>query len=412
MKDYVMSFNTQPTFKEVGLKIKNSSALKTELKKEALQQIKLLSTSDNSGNSEFILKETERWIQKLELTSAIYKSVDILKNDSEFETIIGFVSDALKISFDTDTGLNYNSSIKERIEYYHKKLKGISSGISSLDKILGSGFLNKTLNIFVSPSHGGKSAMLVHAVASNLLKKKKILFLSLEMTEEEIAKRIDANILNIATNDFWCTSAKDFEIKFNSIAPSLGELVIKEYPSGTHNTLKLESLLNDLEKQSGFKPDIIAIDYLTLMASSRTTLAKAGGTYSYYKLISEELHGFAKKYGIPILTAAQLGRGAFNNIEADMASISDSIGIIQTADTVIALLSSDNLKANNQLMLKALKNRNTGRLDTIIVQTDFSKMRFTDLEDGTEVDTSQPIQLGLAGVTPETELSFEGFDFE
>lgn len=254
------------------------------------------------------------------------------------------------------------------------------------------------------------SVALVNTAASNVIKGKDVLFLTLEMTEEEIGKRIDSNILDINTNDFWKTNLKEFQQKFSTISGNLGKLVIKEYPAGTFNTLKLEAFLNEIKKESDFSPEIICIDYLTLMASSRTTLAKSGGTYSYYKLISEELHGFAKQHDVKIVTAAQLGRGAFGNMEADMSSISDSIGIIQTADTVIALLSSENLKANNQMVMKMLKNRNTGRLESVMVTTDFPKMKFFDF-DG-EADLAQPIQLGLGGLTEESNTNFEGFNFE
>lgn len=255
---------------------------------------------------------------------------------------------------------------------------------------------------------------LLHTASTNILKGKNVLFLTLEMTEEEMGKRIDSNILDIDTNDFWSIPKEEFKKKFDAVKDSLGKLIIKEYPAGSFNTLKMESLISELQKEMDFTPDIICIDYLTLMASSRTTLAKAGNTYSYYKLIAEELHGFSKQFDVPIITAAQLGRGAFNNLEADMASIADSIGIIQTADTVIALLSSDNLKTNKQMVIKALKNRNTGRLDNLLVGTAFERMKFTEIEDSEQ--PQQPInesfQLGVPGLTQESNIDFGGFNFD
>lgn len=414
IKDYVQKFNSQPTIKEIGLKIKNNISIKDEIRKQSINSLKDISQDHNIDNINFFLKETEKWIQKIELSSAIFKSVDIIKGDLEFEPIIGLVSNALKISFDTDTGMKYNDSVDFRLDYYKRKLQGFNSGIAGLDKMLGSGFLSKTLNVFVAPSHGGKSIALLNLASTNILKGKNVLFLTLEMTEEEMGKRIDSNILDIDTNDFWSIPKEEFKKKFDAVKDSLGKLIIKEYPAGSFNTLKMESLISELQKEMDFTPDIICIDYLTLMASSRTTLAKAGNTYSYYKLIAEELHGFSKQFDVPIITAAQLGRGAFNNLEADMASIADSIGIIQTADTVIALLSSDNLKTNKQMVIKALKNRNTGRLDNLLVGTAFERMKFTEIEDSEQ--PQQPInesfQLGVPGLTQESNIDFGGFNFD
>lgn len=156
IKDYVQKFNSQPTIKEIGLKIKNNISIKDEIKKQSINSLKDISQDHNIDNINFFLKETEKWIQKIELSSAIFKSVDIIKGDLEFEPIIGLVSNALKISFDTDTGMKYNDSVDFRLDYYKRKLQGFNSGIAGLDKMLGSGFLSKTLNVFVAPSHGGK----------------------------------------------------------------------------------------------------------------------------------------------------------------------------------------------------------------------------------------------------------------
>jgi replicative DNA helicase len=409
MKAYVKEFNSQPSIKELGLKIKNASSIKDELKKLALEQLKTLAVDEPHNNRTFFLKETEKWIQKIELSHAIYKSVDIMKADLEFEPIVGLVSEALKITFDSDTGMSYNDSLAHRTDYYHRKLQGLTSGINSLDKLLGAGFLRKTLNVFSAPSHGGKTVALLNVAAANVLKGKNVLFVSLEMTEEEIAKRIDANILDLDINDFWKTPNKTFEEKFDAIKGNLGKLVIKEYPSGVFNTLKLESLLGELSKESSFTPDIICIDYLTLMASSRTTLGNSGNTYTYYKLIAEELHGFAKEFDSIIISGAQLNRGAYGNLEADMESIADSIGIIQTADTVIAMLTNDNLKSNQQMIFKTLKNRNTGRLETIMIQTDFPKMKFYDYDGTEQENNSSGFTLPLLG---NSGLDTGGFSFD
>jgi len=245
---------------------------------------------------------------------------------------------------------------------------------------LGGGYRRKTLNLTVAPSHGGKSSLLIADACNFYLNKEEVLFISLEMTEFEIARRVDANLLNHSANDLGSLSEEEYTRRLNEIKQYAGKLVIKEYPAGTFNTIKLKALLNELSTQ-GFNPSVIIIDYIGLMSSSRVSLAQAGGMYQFYKSIAEELHGFAKEYNVVVNTASQLNRGAYNTLDAGLDSIADSLGVIQTADTVLAILSNDALREENKALLKFLKNRNTGKLSSNLVEVRFDTMTFIDYDE-------------------------------
>lgn len=419
LQNYIMKYDTRPNIKELGLFIKQSSKLTDQILDKVIGQYKTVMLDGQIDNKEFLIDETEKYIQKLELSEAIFKSADIIQNDEPFEQVVGMVEDALSVTFESDVGLIYSSSAEDRFEYYTQKMQGVPIGLPSVDHALGSGMRSKTLNIVVAPSHGGKSALLVSAAAQMRLNGKKVLFVSLEMTEFEIAKRIDANLLGISANDFGKTKKEVYLDKIKEINSMPGEMVIKEYPAGTFNTIKLRSLLGDLENEKGFIPEVICIDYIGLMASSRVTLAQAGGSYAYFKAISEELHGFGKKEDKVMISAAQLNRGSYDNLEAGLDSIADSLGVIQTADTVLAILANGQLREMNQALLKFLKNRNTGELSSHLVEVDFSMSRFTDMDEGTfepagaqqsEVigvpELSMAVQHSLAGQTNDV-LNFD-----
>jgi replicative DNA helicase len=399
IKDFSTEYGKAPNKKELGLILKNSTSLNDKVKDSVISFYKQVLTDDKVENNDFLLNETEKYVQRVEMTDAILKSADMIqKGESQFERILGFVSDALKIRFDTDVGLNYNESLEHRLEYYHKKNIGLTSGMETIDKILGGGFKPKTLNVLGAPSHVGKSMGLISIASALALKKKKVLFLPLEMSEEEIGKRIDSNILDINSNEIKNIELDVFRQKFNSIKDYLGDMIIKEYPAGVLNTFKLESLLEDLIVNKGFVPDIIVIDYLTLMSSARLTIAQAGGGYAFYKAIAEELHALSKKYNVPVLTAAQLNRSAYGNKEAGLETIADSLGIVQTADVFIAMITDDVLKENGRMYWKFLKNRNTGILKSQMVGIDYTRARFFDVEE--DMEAAKTINSGMS--LPET----------
>jgi len=330
ISEYVNAHSVRPNLKEIGLTISQSNKINKTLKSATLLKFKEIAKDSPVENLDFMLEKTELWVQRQKLTEAVFTSADIIQSDGAFEPIVGMFTDALQVSFDTDTGMSYQETIDDRAEYYHRKIQGLSTGIPGMDKALGDGYMKKTLNLISAPSHGGKSALLACISANMVVKGNNILYITLEMSEEETAKRIDANILDIDINEFKNTPMDVIKDKFNKVKDHLGELVIKEYPAGTFNTLHLEGLMQELSTK-GFVPDAIMIDYLGLMASSRTTLATSGGTYMYIKQIAEECHGFAKKYDLPVISAAQLNRCLKKDTEVEK----EDGTIIEVKDLVI-----------------------------------------------------------------------------
>ena len=385
IQSFISANEIRPSIREIALKIKNSDKFDTKVKKSLLEKLSSFQKNEKV-NTEFLLKETENFLKKTQLTQAILDSVDIVKSGKELEPVIEKVQESLNVNFNTNPGLDYRDTIEERAEYYHENLRGLSLGI--------------------------KSAALVSVGASMLLNGKNVLYITLEMSEKEIAKRFDANILDIDTKSLKNTNKQEIEGKFNSIKEKLGYLFIKEYAAGTFNVLNLKSLIEDIHNSKNIDFDVIIIDYLTLMSSYRTTMAKSGGTYAYFKAIAEECHGFSKscpangRIGIPIVSASQLRREAFNNIEVGMDSISDSIGIVQTADTIIGILSTDALRERGECVWKFMKNRNSGILKDIVLKVNFSKMRFEDFEDSVVEDDV----LSELNVTKTTDFGSFKFD--
>lgn len=409
ISEYYKEYSVQPTAKEIGLGIKGDSLIQSDVKTIAIEGFKSILTEDNVSNPKFLIDETEKYIKKIEMVEAIYKSATVIEKNEPFENVLGFIQSALEMNFDYDTGIDYKDSTEDRYEYYVQCLSGILMGIPSLDNALDGGLRKKTLNIIAGPSHSGKSAMLVASAASAAIKGNNVLFLTLEMPEMEIGKRVDSNLMNFPANDMKTLTKEQYVEKFKAIEPYVGNLKIKEYPAGYMDTLKLQALMNDLETESDFKPDLVVIDYLTLMSSSRITLANAGGNYQYYKYIAEELHGFSKINDVPVLSAAQLNRTAIGNLEADASSISDSLGIFMTADNVLALLSNEQMVIDKKIMAKWLKNRNSGKLETSIIGSDFATMRFFDID----IDPVQNITNLVQPMVPVGDTGFDtdAFDF-
>jgi len=414
LSSYFSTYDETPNIKELGLYIKNSGEVSEQVRDKVIDQYKFVMMEAPVENDEFLIDQTEKYIQKEELSAAIFKSADLIENDEPFDPIIGLIEGALGISFDYDTGMAYKetSALEDRYNYYTQRIEGLSIGLDSVDRSLGGGFRTKTLNLVVAPSHGGKSALLMSAASTAYIAKKNVLFVSLEMTDMEIARRVDANLLNHPANDLGKLNRNEFERRLGEIAELSGNLVIKDYPAGTFSVLTLKALLGELKTKDGFVPELICIDYIGLMNSTRVSIGTAGG-YSFYKSIAEELHGFCKKEDVIVFTAAQLNRGAYDNLESGLDSIADSLGVIQTADNVIALLSNPQLREMDQSLIKFLKNRNTGNLTSHLTGVDFSTVRFTDLdEDSYEQATSGVNATILQQATDHGSVSTDVINFD
>jgi replicative DNA helicase len=311
---------------------------------------------------------------------------DDKKNRDAIPTIL---QEALAISFDDHIGHDYLNDYEDRFDSYHRKEDKISFDLEYFNKITKGGIPNKTLNIALAGTGVGKSLFMCHFAASVLLQGKNVLYITLEMAEEKIAERIDANLLNINIKDIETLPKMMFDSKINSIAKKTqGTLIIKEYPTASAHAGHFRALLNELSLKKSFRPDIIFIDYLNICGSSRYKSNFSVNSYSYIKAIAEELRGLAVEANVPIVSATQTTRSGFSSSDPDLTDTSESFGLPATADLMFALISTEELEQLGQIMVKQLKNRyNDPTMNKrFVVGIDRAKMRLFDVEQSAQTD--------------------------
>jgi replicative DNA helicase len=410
IQKYYAEYQVAPKAKEIGLSLRDIN--KENLQKSTIDHFKNIVQDTPITNLKFLIDKTEHFVVDQEYRMAIMVGAKGIndKNDEMIMKSFELMTNALKISFDSNLGLEYDK-LERRLEYYKRKVEGYGTGVKSLDeKII---FAPSTLNVIASVSHGGKSLFMSHCASHLLLQGKNILFVTLEMIEEEVAKRVDANIFNLDINTFRTTPDEIFTRAYESVEKHIGKLIIKEYGANSFDTLKLESLYQEVYNERGFYPDIIFIDYLTLMKS--TSVPASVGPYTLYKHVSEELHAFAKKYKVPIVTAAQLNRSGYNNMESGLEAVSNSLAIAQTADTFFSLIRNKEMDELGQVLITIQKNRQRGNLDSLIIGVNYPYMRYFDLDGDTTIKNVNPIDLdkvleGYDGTNNNIFDSFGGMD--
>ena len=307
------------------------------------------------------------------------------------DAIPSILSDALAVSFDNHIGHDYLEEYEARYESYHRKESRIQFDLELFNKITKGGLPNKTLNIALAGTGVGKSLFMCHHASSVLLDGKNVLYITLEMAEEKIAERIDANLLNVNIQNITELPKPMFESKVNNITKKTqGTLIIKEYPTASAHSGHFKSLLNELALKKSFVPDIIFIDYLNICASSRYRAGANVNSYSYIKSIAEELRGLAVEANVPIVSATQTTRSGFASSDIDLTDTSESFGLPATADLMFALISTEELEGLNQIMVKQLKNRyNDPTVNKrFVVGIDRSKMRLYDVEQSAQQNLS------------------------
>lgn len=315
---------------------------------------------------------TETWIKNQLISSAIIAGAEnIQSGKGDMDKVLSDFTDAMSISFDTDLGISSLDIAKRKEKYQQRKQIALTTGITEFDALLGGGFMKNTLNIVGAITHGGKSLFLGHVFAYNLKQGKNGIYISLEMKEEDIWRRIDANILQHDVNKVESIELDDLSNAYAKI----GVGHIKEYPSQACSVLTIRKYLKDLCNKDGFIPDFICVDYLTLMISSRVKRGKLAD-HAYLKHIAEELHSLAKELEIPIITAVQLNRGAYGKLETGVEDVGESIGISQTADTFFTLNDNEEMKQSCTKLLNITKNRNTGFMDKLPIRIDYKTMTF------------------------------------
>ena len=341
---------------------------------------------------EWLSDTTEKWCRDRAIYLALMESIKIAdgqddkKNRDAIPTIL---SDALSVSFNRNVGHDYLEDYEERYELYNKKESRIQFDLEYFNKITKGGLPNKTLNIALAGTGVGKSLFMCHHASSVLLEGKNVLYITLEMAEEKIAERIDANLLNVNIQEIVDLPKPIFESKVTNLAKKTqGSLIIKEYPTASAHSGHFKALLNELALKKSFKPDIIFIDYLNICASSRYRAGSNVNSYSYIKAIAEELRGLAVEANVPIVSATQTTRSGYGSSDVDLTDTSESFGLPATADLMFALISTEELEALNQIMVKQLKNRYNDPTiyKRFVVGVDRAKMRLYDCEQQAQDD--------------------------
>ena len=342
-------------------------------------------------NHQWILDTTEKWCQDRAIYNAIMQSFTII--DGKHETLSknslpDILTDALAVSFDTNVGHDYIENVEERFDFYHSQEERIPFDLDYFNRITGGGLPNKTLNIALAGTGVGKSLFMCHVAAGALCQGRNVLYITMEMAEERIAERIDANLLDMPIDDLDTLTKTMLKDRVTNIRRAgNGKLIIKEYPTGQANTSHFRALLNELKLKKKFVPEIIFVDYLNICGSAR--MKAMGGSinsYTYIKAIAEEMRGLAVEFNLPIVSATQTTRIGHTSSDPGLEDTSESFGLPATADLMFALVSTEELEDQGQIMVKQLKNRynDPNKDKRFLIGVDKSKMRLYDVELGTE----------------------------
>lgn len=389
INDFVVSYGQSPTKEVLRIEIDNRKDLNEDSYKEL--QLKIQDIDNTDVDSQWILDSTEKWCKQRAVYLALLDSVKIADGGDDKRTpdaIPAILQEALAVSFDDHIGHDYIEDYEDRYEFYHRNENKLPFDLSLFNKITKGGLPNKTLNVALAGTGVGKSLFMCHMASASLLQGKNVLYITLEMAEEKIAERIDANLLNVNIKDIEDLPEQLFESKVTRLAQKTnGKLIIKEYPTASAHSNHFKALLNDLSLKKSFKPDIIFIDYLNICASSRYKGALVN-SYTYVKAIAEELRGLAVEFDLPIVSATQTTRSGYGSTDVDLTDTSESFGLPATADFMFALIASEELEAINQIMVKQLKNRynDLNMFKRFVVGIDRSKMRLYDVEDSAQTD--------------------------
>jgi len=388
---FVGQHNKLPTSKILHLELKKVNAPEEILNSCSRLIDEIGSKSDI--DTEYLIQESEKWCKERSVYNAIMESIQIIdgKDKERSEGAIPeILSSALGTSFDQAIGHDYIDNSEDRFAFYNTKEDRISFDLDYFNKITKGGLPNKTLNIALAGTGVGKSLFMCHCAASVLSQGKNVLYITMEMAEERIAERIDANLMDLPVEQLQSLPKQVFDGKISKIAKgSIGKLIIKEYPTGAAHTGHFRALLNELKLKKNFRPDIIYVDYLNICASSRMRgLGGSINSYSYIKAIAEELRGLAVEFNVPIVSATQTTRSGFSNTDLGLEDTSESFGLPATADLMFALISTEELEDLGQMLVKQLKNRynDPTKYRRFVIGVDRSRMKLYDVEESAQSD--------------------------
>ena len=408
IRKYVEKYNTLPTTTAIKLSLEDSHNISESELNNSLELLGRIDTTEQEQKLDWLLDIAEKFCQEKAIHNAIYESIEILDDEHGTRSkgiIPSILTDALSISFDPSIGHDYITNSDDRYDFYHKLEKRIPFDIELFNKITGGGLPPKSLIIALGGTGAGKSLFMCHVAASILLQNYNVLYITLEMSEERIAERIDANILDVTMDELRKMPKDVYKRRMSRLAESIkGRLIIKEYPTASANAAHFRALLNDLAMKKNFKPSIIFVDYLNICSSSRIKTGSNINSYTYIKAIAEELRGLAVEFDVPVMSATQTTRAGFNSQDPGLEDTSESFGLPATADLMFALVAPEELQNLNQMMIKQLKNRynDPNYYRKFMVGVDRSKMKLYNITE------NQPQQLPVVATEPrESKPAFE-----
>ena len=387
IKDYFEQYNSLPSVSALHIELENSQMSQGDY--SACKDILTKVESSTDADYDWVREKTEKFCQDRAVYNAIMESIQILDGKSEKDkgSITQILEEALSVSFDTHIGHDFLEDFEDRYDFYHRKVERIPFDLEMMNKITKEGVPRKTLNMILAGTGVGKTLMMCHFASANLMMGKNVLYITLEMAEERIAERIDANLMHVQLNELEQLPKESYEKKLNRIrGKTTGKLVIKEYPTASVGSGHFRHLLNELKAKKKFVPDIIYIDYLNLCISSRMKMGSNVNSYTLIKSIAEELRGLAVEYNLPIFSATQTNRTGFTNSDVGLEDTSESFGLPATADFMIAAISSEELEDMNQIMVKQLKNRYNDPASNrrFVLGIDKSRMKLYDVDNSVQ----------------------------
>jgi archaellum biogenesis ATPase FlaH len=416
--EYFTQYGCPPTRESIAIDLDRIEGLNEEDFRSVGEAHDIL-FEPSEQNYDFLVNTTEKWCQERAVYLALLESISIHDGQDKNKTrdsIPGLLTEALGVSFDDHVGHDYLGDYEERYDFYHLKEEKIPFGLDYFDKITKGGIPNKTLNIALAGTGVGKSLFMCNLASSVLLQGRNVLYITMEMAEERIAERIDANLLNVQIQDIIDIPKPMFEDKVQKLQKKTqGRLIIKEYPTASAHAGHFDALIKELHLKKSFVPDIIFIDYLNICTSQRYSAGSNINSYTVVKSIAEELRGLAVKYKVPVFSATQTTRGGFSNSDVSLTDTSESFGLPATADLMFALISNDELEEMGQILVKQLKNRyndhNTHK--KFVVGIDRAKMRLFDVEQSAQNDIldSEPTVSYNGTVDKLKTKTFEGFTY-
>ena len=405
------------------IELSNRSDITDKQLADVITSVEGLPTDE--ANQDWLIEHTEKFCKDKAVYNAILESIKIIdgKDDKRTqESIPHILSDALAVSFDNHVGHDYLDDAQDRFDFYHRVEEKLEFDLDLFNKITKGGFSKKTLNVILAGTGVGKSLFMCHVAASTLMQGKNVLYITMEMAEERIAERIDANLLNLSMDELKVVDRKVFNTRLDKIAKKTqGKLIVKEYPTAGAHSGHFRALLEELKIKKDFLPDLIVIDYLNICASARLKMGSNVNSYTYVKTIAEELRGLAVEYNVPMLSATQTTRGGFDNTDVGLQDTSESFGLPATVDFMCALISTEELEEMNQLMVKQLKNRynDLNYFKRFVIGVDRSKMKLYNVEpsaqnnisdSGQDKDDGPAFDKTSSGSRIKSEV-FDGFKF-